>query len=183
MTAPAEMPGVEEIRRKVTHIVESAMNSAIPEPWEVSAAASAAILALFAPILAEKERLAGIADAYAACESVARKRVNHIDPALEESLPDLCETSRETWLAHKERAPIMAVDMLERAKRKSLESRALAAEAALAAERERAAGIAERLSQAQAAGWRENPKTDGCGGAIAASNTGVFIAAAIRAGE
>lgn len=137
--APVEMPGVEEIRR----IIDDALNSAIPEPWEVSAHAATRILALFAPILAERERLAGMADAYAACESVARKRVDHIDPALEERLPALCEISRETWLAHKERAPIMAVDMLEHAKRKALEARALAAEAALAAERERCAKIAE----------------------------------------
>lgn len=54
VAAPAEMP--DEIVREVIEIIESAVNSAIPEPWEVSARASAAILALFAPILAGKER-------------------------------------------------------------------------------------------------------------------------------
>lgn len=99
-------------------------------------AAISAVLALFAPVLAEKERLGGIADAYAACESVARKRVENIAPALEEALPDPRLMSRETWLTHKSRAPIMAVDMLEHAKLKAMEARALDAEAAMATERE-----------------------------------------------
>lgn len=51
MTEPA-VPGVEGIRR----IIDDALNSAIPEPWEVSAHAAQRILDLFAPILAEKER-------------------------------------------------------------------------------------------------------------------------------
>lgn len=50
--APAGMP--DDLVRKVIEIVEGAVNSAIPEPWEVSARASAAILALFATILAEE---------------------------------------------------------------------------------------------------------------------------------
>jgi hypothetical protein len=55
-----------------------------------------------------------------------------------------------------------------------------AIEAAVAAEREACAKVAEDISQVHAKGWYENPKPDGCGGGIAASNTGFFIAAAIR---
>lgn len=152
MTAPAEMPGVEEIARL---LVSAHASLATPQNT------ARAILALFAPILAEKERLAGIADAYTACESVARKRVDHIEPSLEERLPALCEISRETWLAHKERAPIMAVDMLEHAKRKALEARALAAEAALAAERERCALIADDNADNDSRG--DSPYDNGAG--------------------
>lgn len=65
------------------------------------------------------------------------------------------------------------------------ENRAAAAEAALAkavaAEREACAILSDRVSETQSAGWAENPKTVGCGGAIAASNTGLFISQAIRA--
>lgn len=45
---------------------------------------------------------------------------------------------------------------------------------------ERAADIVERVAKAQSEGWRERPKEDGCGGAIAASNTGFLAAQAIR---
>lgn len=57
-----------------------------------------------------------------------------------------------------------------------------AIERARVEERERAAELAESISQAQAAGWYQNPSPSGCGGGIAASNTGFFIAAAIRKG-
>jgi hypothetical protein len=58
-------------------------------------------------------------------------------------------------------------------------SRAAIAKAILA-ERERCAQIADDISSVQARGWEKNPKKDGCGGAIAAANTGSFIATAIR---
>lgn len=45
---------------------------------------------------------------------------------------------------------------------------------------EEAAKMVERVTEAQAQGWREHPKEDGCGGAIAVSNGGVFAAEAIR---
>lgn len=45
---------------------------------------------------------------------------------------------------------------------------------------EEAAKMVERVTQAQAQGWRERPKEDGCGGSIAVSNGGFFAAEAIR---
>lgn len=45
---------------------------------------------------------------------------------------------------------------------------------------EEAAQRAMETSQAHAEGWRENPSKYGCGGAVAASNTGFFIIQAIR---
>lgn len=53
-------------------------------------------------------------------------------------------------------------------------------EAARAEERELCAKMAEETAQSYAKGWYDNPRQDGCGGGIAASNTGTFIAAAIR---
>lgn len=44
-----------------------------------------------------------------------------------------------------------------------------------------AAEVARKVAECQAQGWRENPKTDGCGGAIAASNTGLLTVQAILA--
>lgn len=133
MAEPA-VPGLD-LDALVAHLetVESALRTAAETIDKLTARALAAE--------AEKEKLSGIAEAYAACESVARKRVDHIDPALEERLPALCEISRETWLAHKERAPIMAVDMLHYAQLK-------AAEAALAGERERVAKVLEPFDDA-----------------------------------
>lgn len=46
---------------------------------------------------------------------------------------------------------------------------------------ERCVAIAVDIGQTQAKGWRDNPSKDGCGGEVAASNTGHFIATAIRA--
>lgn len=45
---------------------------------------------------------------------------------------------------------------------------------------EAAATLAEDIGGTQAAGWDKNPMVEGCGGAIAASNTGHHIATAIR---
>ncbi len=49
-----------------------------------------------------------------------------------------------------------------------------------AQERERCAKVVEDVAEAQAHGWRQNPKSHDCGGFIAASNTGLLAAAAIR---
>lgn len=151
----AAMPSEEEIARIICRRVHEALypNAGDWRPgeleqkvsiyWPHYANEARAVLALFAPILAEKERLRQTADAYDACVSVARSRVSRISPDLEEALPGLCQISRETWIIHKERAPIMAVDMLEHAKLKAAEARALAAESAVAAERERCAKVVE----------------------------------------
>lgn len=149
MTEPA-VPGVEEIARLLMEVDNAHIDRTRVEPVveQLHLDMARAIFDRFAPILAGNERLARIAEAYAACESVARKRVDHIDPALEERLPALCKISRETWLAHKQRAPIMAVDMLEYAKRQALEARALAAEAALAGAEQRCAEWAEKVAAA-----------------------------------
>jgi len=51
---------------------------------------------------------------------------------------------------------------------------------AIEAEREECAKVALEVAAGQREGWELHPKTDGCGGSIAASNTGHHIAAAIR---
>lgn len=61
MTTPAAMPSdalatMANLAMDIRKVIDDALNSAIPEPWEVSDHATKAILDLFAPILAEKER-------------------------------------------------------------------------------------------------------------------------------
>lgn len=52
---------------------------------------------------------------------------------------------------------------------------------AIAAEREACEKVAETITHTSYEGWLNNPRTDGCGGATAANNTGRAIVAAIRA--
>lgn len=107
MTAPAEMPGVEEIARAIAswRHRSTPANPYPPSILPSEMAQASAVMALFAPILAEKER-----------------RIANLTRGLEES----AETSVKvgmTWQSAAEKA----------------EARALAAEAALAAERKKGA--------------------------------------------
>ena len=89
-------------------------------------------MAAFASAIREAEQANRIkAECYDACESVARKRLAHIPPDLESEIPRLCEIEKRIWEQHRDHMPINALDMLEHAKRKRLEERIAALEAAL----------------------------------------------------
>lgn len=60
--------------------------------------------------------LKGAWDSYAACVSVARKRVQNISPEIEAQIPRVCEIEQRIWEQHRDRMPISAVDMLNHAK-------------------------------------------------------------------
>lgn len=144
--APAEMPGVEE--EQIARIIRDA---GIDEY-----AAASTILALFAPILAEKER--------ALTEARSRLRWNIEDDG---RLVRICEGLHE-------RGEDCEFDTYVP------EARALAAEAALAAERERAARIVEDWAEQHAAGLAEDGPSP-LGRHRVAMNDGYALAAAIRA--
>lgn len=136
--APAAMPGEEEIARALhddLYPPEEARSPADQEKHWLSTEAhyreqAQVVLALFAPILAEKER-------EIATEKARADRNYHVGK--------------------------MAQDMFSDA-----EARALAAEAALAAERERCAKIAEQFAEAHA----QFPALPHAGRAIAAAIRG-----------
>lgn len=107
-TAPAAMPGVEEIGKIIRHAMASLNAPAHIVDRITSHDAAQRILDLFAPILAEKERL-------------ERERDEFYRDGLK---------AEDKWI--------------------EMESRALAAEAALAAEREENAALSKKLEIALA---------------------------------
>jgi len=203
--APAELPGVEEIARAlIAHFVENTGFTTVEED-ETKTRVSAyyggawvdlrvypmarAVLALFAPILAEKEREATDCAPYLKEGETPRERMDRDfkdSQALLAMLADERKKREATeiklqeaqwgrgWAREQIDVAVSAVN--------AAEARALAAEAALAAERERCADIADMAAEREDARAFEN---DGdlhvaeCRGAERAARA---IAAALRAG-
>lgn len=131
-TAPAEMPGVENLvdnplANAIATIIEQSLerHGIIPDGIEGTLDDAGDILDLFAPILAEKERELREARSRLRWNVEDDGRLVRICEGLHEKSED-CEF--DTYVP---------------------EARALAAEAALAAERERCAGIADAEARRQ----------------------------------
>ena len=141
--APAGMPGEEDVARALFHAecephkAETGYgdifgwDDAMPAVRNRHRDAARAVLALFAPILAEKEAAEEQAESF---KAMYRQAVDWRD----EKIAKLTTRAEDAEFA---------MSRVEKSAA-SAEARALAAEAALAAERERCAGIAERFKAA-----------------------------------
>lgn len=153
MTAPAAMPGEADIARAFFEFATCTDTSSLLSINENSHSFARAILDLFSPILAEKDREIGQAKAAA---------------LLQGANIDVMNAAVDT-----------AKDFVRQAK--AAEARALAAEAALAAERERCARVAEEWA---ASAKREAELRPAHAARYETEESAAEdIAAAIRAGE